>query len=94
MPKPTLTIEVEYPFVVLELKNGQKEILDKIKWRENNDLSRTLLVAIDKLLAGSKMKVDQLAKIDVESQQARYTSSRISKAVAQTVDYCLGVDKK
>ena len=94
MSKPTLTIKVEYPKIELRLESKNGEVIDSVQWEENNDLSRTLLVGIDKLLAGSKIEVSQLAKIDVETQQARYTSSRISKAVAQTVNYCLGLDKK
>lgn len=94
MTKPKLTINVEYPKIELILESEKGKIIDTKEWEESNDLSGTLLTGIDKLLAGSKIEVSQLAKIDVETKQARYTSSRISKAVAQTVNYCLGLDKK
>ena len=89
-----LTIKVEHPFITLELKDEQGTVVDKRTWKENNDTSRMLLNGIDKLLVKNKIEIGQLAKIHVETEQARYTSSRISKAVAQTVGYCLGVDSK
>ena len=94
MRKLTLVIKVEHPFITLELRDEQGAVTDKRTWEENNDTSRMLLRGIDKLLAKNKIEIGQLAKIHVETAQARYTSSRISKAVAQTVGYCLGVDNK
>ncbi|MEA2007199.1 MAG: hypothetical protein U9O20_03525 [Patescibacteria group bacterium] len=94
MFRPTLTIKVEYPKIELELQGEKSEVIDVQEWEENNDLSGTLLAGIDKLLTRNKIEVSHLAKIDVKTQQVRYTSSRISKAVAQTVNYCLGLDRE
>ncbi len=94
MAKLRLIIKIEHPFITLELKNEQGIVIDKRTWKEDNDTSRMLLKGIDKLLAKNKIEIRQLAKIYVETEQARYTSSRISKAVAQTVNYCLGIDSK
>lgn len=94
MLKPALTIKVEHPSITLELKDKQGNVVDQKKWKEKNNLSHTLLESIDKLLTRNKIEISQLAKVHVKTEQARYTSSRISKAVAQTVSYCLGLDSK
>jgi tRNA A37 threonylcarbamoyladenosine modification protein TsaB len=87
--KPNLIIKVEHPKIYLILKNGEKEVIDEVFWEDKNNLSTKLLAAIDKLLLKNKIKVTQLEKVEVETDQARYTSSRIAQAVAKTVSYCL-----
>lgn len=89
MAKPILTIKVEHPEICLILKVGEGELIGKYSWEDSNDLSTKLLDAIDKLLSRNKMEITQLEKIEVETDKSRYTSSRIAKAVAKTVNYCL-----
>lgn len=89
MAKPILTIKVEHPKIFLILQSKAGGLIDEVSWEDRNDLSLKLLDAIDKLLARNKMEVTQLEKVEVETDKARYTSSRIAKAVAKTVNYCL-----
>ena len=89
MSKIILIIKIEHPKIHLILKSKEKSVMDEIYWEDRNDLSKTLLAAIDKLLTRNKIKVSQLEKVEVETDQARYTSSRIAQAVAKTVNYCL-----
>lgn len=89
MKKHTLIIKVEHPQVFLLLKSSQDELVDEVFWDDKNDLSTQLLDRIDKFLAKNKIEITELEKVDVQTDQARYTSSRIARAVAKTVNYCL-----
>ena len=90
MNSPKLTIKVEHPKIILELRDAKGKLIDSVQWQEQNNLSTTLLDSIDKLLRKNKIEIEELKKIDVETSQARYTSARISKAVAKTVNWYLG----
>lgn len=83
-----LNISIKHPDVVVILLKGGEE-KDRISWKDENDMSRKLLAAIDTLVKRNKIVVADLEKIEVDSDQQSYTSTRIAKAVAKTVGYCL-----
>ena len=82
-----MKIIIKYPGVTLVLID-EKEI-DRMEWKDRNDMSKKLLSAIDTLAKRNKIEIADLEKIQVDSDQQSYTSTRIAKAVAKTVGYCL-----
>jgi len=85
-----LDIKIEHPGIVLCLKEqGKENCLDTVSWADKNDLSTSLLSAIDRLLKKNKIKISQLNTVNVLTDQKTFTSSRIAEAVALTARYCL-----
>lgn len=84
----TLLISINQRQISVVLKEGKKE-MDKIKWQDENRISKTLLSQIDKLLKRNKIELRDLEKIETQFNEAGYTTKRIAKAVAKTVNYCL-----
>lgn len=83
-----LKISIKHSDVIVILLKEKQE-LDRVGWKDENDMSRKLLAAIDTLVKRNKMVVADLERIEVDSDQQSYTSTRIAKAVAKTVSYCL-----
>ena len=83
-----IKVLIKHPDITLKLVDGIKEI-DKIEWQDSNDMSKKLLPAIDTLIKRNKIVVADLEKIEVDSDQQSYTSTRIAQTVAKTVGYCL-----
>ena len=64
-------------------------LVDNLKWQDANSLSLELLKGIDKLLEKNRIKKEQLNNIEVDSDEATYSSTRIAKTVAEAGRYCL-----
>jgi len=87
--RPKITITIDHPEIDLQISNAQGKLIDSESWRDQNDMSKKLLAAIDTLLEKNKMVIADVGKIEVRSDQRSYTSTRIAKTVAKTVGYCL-----
>ena len=86
--KNSILISIKHPLVSVILFGGKKK-MDEITWKDNNDLSLNLLKNIDNLLSKNKLKIKMVNKIEVNSLQTTYSSSRIAKIVAKTTNYYL-----
>ncbi len=71
------------------LREKEFNIIDKMSWQEENNLSLKLLVNIDKILEKNRIKKEQLNNIEVDSDETTYSSTRIAKTVAEAGCYCL-----
>ncbi len=89
MNKKDLVIKIKGADIFVLLKNEHGKVVDEYSWNDQNNLSTTLLDAIDKILLRNKISIEQLNNCDVESDQKTYTSTRIAETVAKTVRYCL-----
>lgn len=83
-----LLIKVKDQEIVLELRKGEK-LVDKIEWKDENNLSLSLLKNLDKLLNRNKVKTMDLKKSDVNIVRAGFSTERILSTVSKTVNYCL-----
>lgn len=83
-----LYIIVEHPNLIVQLKD-QDKVVDEQLWQDQNDMSQTLLANIDELLERNKLTITELETVEVETEQASFTSARIAKTVAKTLQYCL-----
>ncbi len=83
-----LNIKVQGKEIELELKDG-KRVLDKIKWKDENDLSLSLLKNLDKLLKKNNLRIMDFKKSDVKIINAGFSTERILTTVSRTVNYCL-----
>lgn len=88
-----LIIKIEQPQVELVLERDNK-MIDSTQWQDNNSLSVNLLAKIDALLKKNGLTVQELDKAEVQTSQDSYTSSRIARAVAKTLEFCLTNKKK
>lgn len=82
-----LIIEIKnnLPRLILEKSRGKKEVLEI---SEERALSRKLLVLLDELLKKNQVKLEDLKKIEVKSDQSdNFTSTRIAKAVANALNW-------
>jgi len=83
-----LKIEVQERDISLGLeKDG--EMVDKLEWKDENNLSLSLLKNLDKLLVRNKINAMDLNKSDVNIEGAGLSTERIMKTVSETVNYCL-----
>jgi|GEM_PF-1425836 len=82
-----LLIKVQARDISLNLeKDG--EIVDKIEWKDENNLSLSLLKNLDKLLKKNKINAMDLTKSDVNIIDAGLSTERIMTTVSRTVNYC------
>ena len=88
--KGRFTVKILIKDFKIEVKFFQgNRVIDEITWDDRNNLSLSLLFNIDKLLKKNKIKKEQLNNISVVSDQATYSSTRISMAIAKAGNYCL-----
>jgi hypothetical protein len=71
------------------LRKKEFNVIDKMIWQEENNLSLKLLVNIDNILEKNRIKKGQLNNIEVDSDETTYSSTRIAKTVAGAGCYCL-----
>lgn len=83
-----LNIKVQEREIELQVKDGEK-VLDKVQWRDENDLSLSLLKNLDRLLRKNKINAMDLKRSDVNITSAGFSTERILKTVSRTVNYCL-----
>jgi hypothetical protein len=71
--------------VKLSLFEGKKEI-DDLEWRDENSLSRVLLVNLDKLLRKNKTGLDKISEYTIISKVPRkWTTYRIADMTLKTL---------
>ncbi len=87
--KKYLQITIRHPEISLELRNEQK-MIDQAKWQDGNDTSLKLLSEIDRLLEKNRLRIQEIEKMTLSSDQSSYTASRIARTVAKTINFCLG----
>jgi hypothetical protein len=76
---------VSNSYVRLSLAEGKK-IKDRISWRENNSLSRKLLVKIDQILRRNKIGLDKISGCEIISEVPKnWTSHRIAKSAFESL---------
>ncbi len=63
--------------------------MDKIAWKDENNLSLSLLKNLDKLLRKNNTNAMDLEKSDVNITGAGLSTERIMTTVSRTVNYCL-----
>ncbi len=83
-----LKIEVQARDIFLALEKDGK-IVDKIEWKDENNLSLSLLKNLDRLLRKNKINAMDLTKSDVNITDAGLSTERIMTTVSKTVSYCL-----
>ncbi len=71
--------------ITLKLTDGGKNA-GSLAWKENNDLSRTLLVKIDQLLRKNRIGVDKISGYKIISDvPENWTSARIAKIAFESL---------
>jgi hypothetical protein len=83
-----LEIVVRDRKIFLKLEEGN-EIIDKLGWEDENNLSLSLLKNFDKILTRNKIKTMDLEKSEVKIKKAGLTTSRIIETVSKTLNFCL-----
>jgi hypothetical protein len=83
-----LNIVVQKRDISLSLEKDGK-IVDKLEWKDENNLSLSLLKNLDKLLRKNKINAMDLKKSDVNITGAGLSTERIMTTVSKTVNYCL-----
>jgi len=74
--------------IFLKLKKGLKTV-DELKWKDENNLSLSLLSNLDKLLKRNSINAMDLKRSDVNIIGAGLSTERIMTTVSKTVNYCL-----
>jgi hypothetical protein len=71
--------------IKLSLYDGKKEV-DRLKWKDENSLSRVLLSNIDKLLRKNGMGLDKISGWQIMSQvPQKWTTYRIADITLKTL---------
>lgn len=87
-----IIIELKSSSVELFLKKGS-EVVDKIEWKEDFDLSQKLLLGIDEILVRNNLIIDDIKSVDVSPDVSdKLTTFRIAQIVSQTLNKCKSVD--
>lgn len=86
--KKNILISLDNSLITLSLVEKGRE-LDKLTWKDENNLSLNLLKRIDDILLKNKLKIEEIEKIEVDSLQTTYSATRIAKIVAKTTNYYL-----
>ncbi|MFO7807700.1 MAG: hypothetical protein R6V40_04770 [Candidatus Moraniibacteriota bacterium] len=89
-----LLIKANQRDISLELIGESGDVERSSKWIDNNGLSKTLLKELDKVLKDSKMNVKDLTKVEFETTETGFSTSRIIETVAGTVSFCLNKSVK
>jgi hypothetical protein len=84
----TLLIQVQDREIVLELKDDNKTV-DKLTWRDENNLSLSLLKNFDKLLSRNKIKAMDLEKSETKIEKTGLSTQRIVETFSKTLNFCL-----
>lgn len=89
-----LEIEIKEKLITLSLKK-KRIIADLISWPEDHSLSRNLLPRIDSLLKKNGIKPKDLRNIRLKSDlDENFTTYRIAKSIAETLNFFLKQKKK
>jgi hypothetical protein len=83
-----LLIQVQDREIVLELKEGDKTV-DKLTWRDENNLSLSLLKNFDKLLSRNNIKAMDLEKSETKIEKTGLSTQRIIETFSKTLNFCL-----
>ncbi len=68
------------------IKDG--EITDSVSWQNNWDLSRLLLLNIDKILEKHSLKISEIKKFDFKNEEdTGFTTSRIGEITIKTLEF-------
>lgn len=83
----SIEILLEKEVIAIKLKNASK-IIDSVELKNEKNISKTLLIAIDNLLRKNKLGKNQLKNISVKNKiPESYTSSRIAKSLAKSFNF-------
>lgn len=85
-----LALRTDKPEAELYLYKGNTQV-DSLTWQAHRELSDTLFVKIDALLAKNKCYKLDLTGIIVYQGPGSFTGLRISITVANTLSYSLGI---
>jgi len=77
-------------FIEIGLKDKSKLIVVK-KFKSHRTQAEKLLLAIEKLLKVHKLKLSDLAGLEVENRGGSFTSLRIGVVTANALGYALGI---
>ena len=81
-----LILNIEKTKIRLDLVSGRKN-LDSLEWKENNNLSRTLLRKIDEILKKNKIRLDPAGNLSRKSLHKTSHSANISNGVDKISGY-------
>jgi hypothetical protein len=86
-----LIIGTRKEIIFLELKKEVNDIIiDRNEWSNDSGSSDQLLKRLDSFLAKNKTAVQNLSVVETKiDEKQKYTLTRIIKAVANTINYCL-----
>jgi len=63
-------------------------VVDSVSWQNNWDLSRLLLLNIDKLLKKNGLKISDIKKFEFKNEEdTGFTTSRIGEITAKTLEF-------
>jgi len=80
-----LILKIEKNRIRLDLISGGKAV-GRLEWKENNNLSRTLLGKIDEILKKNKVGVDKISRFEIISDvPPKWTSARIAKITFESL---------
>ena len=81
-------------YIVISRTNAQISLLnattaiDNLSWQNNWDLSRLLLLNIDKLLEKRALKISDITKFEFKNEEdTGFTTSRIGEITTKTLDF-------
>lgn len=85
MSELVIKIDDSKVFLILKKENSKQASLS---WKNDNNLSRLLLVNLDKLLKKEGLKIEDVQKVKVDSNLSEsYTSNRIANSVAKAIEW-------
>ncbi len=84
-----ILIKINHPQVVVCLRDSSEKERDQTAWEDQNNLSVRLLGEIDELLRKNDLSVQDLEKVEVETEEKSFTSARIARVTAAGINFCL-----